>query len=156
MICKHDYCEKDLEKISTVPEQNDEELDDAVGTIYHKDSLCILVEKYKANKKCKHQQNFEEAEASEDRLKDECNKSITSETTCQMDDTMATKQRDKCSESENSRFRDNRVSIGKTCRHACGQVFREEDCNQFKNLKSRLIKTGTCCSAKGTPWRHTF
>ncbi|CAK9825277.1 hypothetical protein ANTRET_LOCUS3322 [Anthophora retusa] len=152
----HDCCVKVSERISTVQEQNDEELDDTGGTINHKDSLCILVDKYLANKKCKQKKYFGEAEFSDERTKDECNKSFTSETTCQLDETTNTKQREKYSDSDDCRFRDNRAFIGKACRHGCGQIFREGDCNQFKNLKNRLIKTGTCCSAKGTPWRHTF
>ncbi|KAK9309682.1 hypothetical protein QLX08_000689 [Tetragonisca angustula] len=154
-VCNHSCCAKDSEKISTVQEQNDEELDDTVGSINHKDSLCILVEKYKTNKKCKHKA-VDAAEFPCERAKDECcDKSFTSETSCQLDEIV--KQGDKYSGGNRCRFRDNRrASIGRTCRHGCGPIFTEGECNQFKNLKSRLIKTGTCCSAKGTPWRHTF
>lgn len=155
-ICNHSCCTKNSEKISTVQEQNDEELDDSVGTINHKDSLCILVEKYKTNKKCKHKTYFGGAEFADERTKDECSKSFTSETNCQLDEIANEKQGERYSNNDNCHFRDSRVSIGRTCRHGCGQIFREADCNQFKNLKSRLIKTGTCCSAKGTPWRHSF
>ncbi|XP_020719066.1 uncharacterized protein LOC100645324 [Bombus terrestris] len=155
-ICSHNCCANNSEKISTVQEQNDEEVDDSVGTINHKDSLCILVEKYKTNKKCKHKSYLGGPEFSSERTKDECDKSFTSETSCQLDEIVNAKQGEKYSSSNKCRFRDNRVSMGRTCRHGCGPIFREGDCNQFKNLKSRLIKTGTCCSAKGTPWRHTF
>ncbi|XP_026671435.1 uncharacterized protein LOC108627514 [Ceratina calcarata] len=151
-ICSCNYCAKDSEKISAMQELNDEELDDSVGTINHKDSLCILVEKYKANKKCKHKSYFGEAELANERVKDECNKSFTSETTCQMDEINVTGKRGgKYSNNINCR-----ASMGKACRHECRQIFREGERNDFKNLKSRLIKTGTCYSAKGTPWRHTF
>ncbi|XP_076387814.1 uncharacterized protein LOC100874826 isoform X2 [Megachile rotundata] len=144
--CNHGCCTKGLKKISLVQEQKDEELDDCVGTIHHKDSLCILVEKYKANRKCKIKKCADEAEISDERIKDD--KSFTSETTCQLED-INSKQREKHSDNKH-RFR------GKTCRHGCGQVIRDGDYNHIKNLKSRLIKTGTCCSPKGTPWRHTF
>ncbi|KAK1119884.1 hypothetical protein K0M31_012957 [Melipona bicolor] len=151
-VCNHSCCAKNSEKISTVQEQNDEELDDSVGSINHKDSLCILVEKYK---KCKHKA-VDAGEYRCERAKDECcDKSFTSETSCQLDEIV--KQGDKYSSGNKCRSRDNRrASMGRTCRHGCGPIFREGECNQFKNLKSRLIKTGTCCSAKGTPWRHTF
>ncbi|KOC60571.1 hypothetical protein WH47_07734 [Habropoda laboriosa] len=154
--CNHDCCVKNSEKISTLQEQNDEELEDTVATINHKDSLCILVDKYLVNKKCKQKKYFGEAEFSDERTKDECDKSFTSETTCQLDETGNTKQREKYSDSDDCRFRDHRAPIGKPCRHGFGQIFKEGDCDQFKNLKTRLTKTGTCCSAKGTPWRHTF
>ncbi|XP_043517430.1 uncharacterized protein LOC122532597 [Frieseomelitta varia] len=154
-VCNHSCCAKDSEKISTVQEQNDEEPDDSVASINHKDSLCILVEKYKTNKKCKHKA-LDAAEFPCEPAKDECcDKSFTSETSCQLDEIV--KQGDKYSGGNKCRFRDNRrASIGRTCRHGCGPIFTEGECNQFKNLKSRLMKTGTCCSAKGTPWRHTF
>ncbi|XP_053977969.1 uncharacterized protein LOC128875945 isoform X1 [Hylaeus volcanicus] len=143
-FCHHDCCLKDLENVSTVQEQNDEEYDDCVATISHKDSLCILVEKYKASKRCKHKKWPGETEFMDERTKDECCKSFTSEIS-QMEENV--KQREKYFDSDNYRFRDNRMSIGKACRG---------DYNQLKNLRSRLVKTGTCCSAKGTPWRHTF
>ncbi|XP_076231461.1 uncharacterized protein LOC143177448 [Calliopsis andreniformis] len=153
-LCNHDCCLKDSEKISTVQEQNDEEYDDSIGMINHKDSLCILVEKYKASKKCKHKKYSGAADFSDERAKDECSKSCASEMSCQMEDTVNTK-RDKYLD-DSCWHRDNRSSIGKSCRRGCGQIFRENDCSQFKNLRSRLVKTGACCSTKGTPWRHTF
>ncbi|KZC03921.1 PREDICTED: uncharacterized protein LOC107193835 [Dufourea novaeangliae] len=149
-FCHRDCHPQDSERISTVQEQNDGEYDDCVGTINHKDSLCILVEKYKTSKKCKHKKYPGECQLQDDRAKDDSNKSYTSETTCQMDDNANRKQGDRCSDNEDHRFRVNRPSLGKSCR------IREGDCNQLKNLRSRLVKTGTCCSAKGTPWRHTF
>ncbi|XP_076748528.1 uncharacterized protein LOC143422057 [Xylocopa sonorina] len=148
-ICNHNCHAKETEKAFRIQEQNDEDLDDAVGTINHKDSLCILVEKYKTNKRCKHRPYFGDSEFSDERIKDESNKSCTSETTCQMDE--LAKQREKYPSGNNCR-----PPMGKTCRHGFLQIFREDDCSQIKNLKSRLIKAGTCCSAKGTPWRHTF
>ncbi|XP_034195158.2 uncharacterized protein LOC117611327 isoform X1 [Osmia lignaria lignaria] len=154
-ICNHDCCIKQLGKMSGMQEQKDEELDDCVGTIHHKDSLCILVEKYKANRKCKIKKYSDGSEICDERARDECDKSFTSETTCQLDEINA-KQREKCLDNNEHRFRENRTLIGKTCRHGCGQIFREGDHSHLKNLKSRLIKTGTCCSPKGTPWRHTF
>lgn len=153
--CNHDCCMKELENVSGMQEQRDEEVDDCVGTIHHKDSLCILVEKYKANRKCKIKKCSDGTEISDERARDECDKSFTSETTCQLDDVNA-KQREKYLDNNEHRFRENRTLIGKTCRHGCGQIFREGDYSHLKNLKSRLIKTGTCCSPKGTPWRHTF
>lgn len=147
---------KDSEKALTMQEQNDEELDDSVATINHKDSLCILVEKYKTNKKCKHKAYFNGVEFTDER-KDECDKSFSSET-CQLDEN-GKQGGNKYSGYDNSRFRDNRgAPIRKPpCRYGdCGQMFKEGDTNQFKNLKSRLIKSGNYCSAKGTPWRHTF
>lgn len=155
MLCNHDCCLKDSEKITTVQEQNDEEYDDCIGMINHKDSLCILVEKYKASKKCRHKKCLGETEFSEERAKDECSRSFTSEASCLMEDNA--KQRDKHPDTDNNcRPRENRAPIGKSCRHACGPAFREGDCVQLKNLRSRLVKNGACCSPKGTPWRHTF
>lgn len=154
-FCNQDCFPKDSENISAVQEQNDEEFDDSIATINHKDSLCILVEKYKANKKCKHKKYSGEADSSDDRTKDECSKSCTSEISCRMEDSVNMK-REKYTDNENCQLGDNRVSIGKSCKHGCGQIFRGGDYNQFKNLRSRLVKTGICCSAKGTPWRHTF
>ncbi|XP_076181192.1 uncharacterized protein LOC143153658 [Ptiloglossa arizonensis] len=138
-LCRHVCCTKDTGKISTVQEQNDEEYDDCVATIDHKDSLCILVEKYKASKKCKHTKFNGETEFSDERTKDECDKSFGSEISCQMEETVDARQREK--------YFDARTTNGKACRG---------DCNRLKNLRSRLGKTGTCCSAKGTPWRHSF
>ncbi|XP_031838859.2 uncharacterized protein LOC116429725 [Nomia melanderi] len=144
-VCHHDCHLRDLEKISTVQEQKDEECDDCVGTIDHKDSLCILAEKYKGTKKCRQKKYLGENEFSDDRVKDDCNKSFTSEISCQMDESTNLKHRERYFANDK-----------KPCRAGCVPIFREGDYNQLKNLKSRLMKTGICCSAKGTPWRHTF
>lgn len=125
--------------------QNDEECDDCVGTIDHKDSLCILAEKYKGAKKCRQKKSSCENELSDDRLKDDSNKSFTSEISCQMDETTSLKRRERYLANDR-----------KPRRAGCAPILREGDYNQLKNLKSRLLKTGICCSAKGTPWRHTF
>ncbi|XP_033322695.2 uncharacterized protein LOC117218438 [Megalopta genalis] len=143
------------EKISTVQEQNDEEYEDCVAKIDHKDSLCILVEKYKASRKCKHRKYGGENDLPDDRVKDDCNKSFTSEAS-QMDENASLRNRERCWASDGHRFQENFRPSGKPCRTGCVQIFREGDSGQIKNLKSRLVKTGTCCSAKGTPWRHTF
>lgn len=131
---------KDSEKMLAMQEQNDEELDDSVATINHKDSLCILVEKYKTNKKCKHKAYFNGVEFTDER-RDECDKSFSSET-CQLDENGKQGGGSKYnSGNDNPRFRG--ASIRKPpCRYGdCGQLFKEGDANQFKNLKSRLIKT---------------
>ncbi|XP_076646770.1 uncharacterized protein LOC143355639 [Halictus rubicundus] len=153
-----DFHSKDPEKISTVQEQNDEEYDDCVAKIDHKDSLCILVEKYKAkaSKKCKHRKYGGENDFSDDRAKDDCDKSFASDASGQTDENANPRNRERYLNSDSHRFQENRPSTGKPCRAGCVPIFREGDCNQLKNLKSRLVKTGTCCSAKGTPWRHTF
>ncbi|XP_076623111.1 uncharacterized protein LOC143342775 [Colletes latitarsis] len=147
MFCCHDCCLKNSKKISTIPEQNDEEYDDSVVTINHKDSLCLLVEKYKANKKCKHKKYSGKTKFPDKKAKDEFGKSFNSETNCQTEESVNAKEREEYFNSDKCRYRDNRTSLGKACR---------DDCNQFKNLRSRLVKTGTCYTMKGAPWRHTF
>ncbi|XP_043261965.1 uncharacterized protein LOC122402873 [Colletes gigas] len=145
VACCHDCCLKSSEKISTIPEQNDEEYDDSMITINHKDSLCLLVEKYKASKKCKHKKYPDKAKFSDKKAK-EFGESFDSETNYQTEENVITKEREEYFNSDKCMYRDNRTSLGKACR---------DDCNHLKNLRSRLVKTGTC-TMKNTPWRHSF
>ncbi|KYN31936.1 hypothetical protein ALC56_13689 [Trachymyrmex septentrionalis] len=61
-------------------EDEDEDDDDSVVVINHKDSMCILAEKYKASRKWRGRRCGDRAQSG-DRTgnKDECNKSLTSE-----------------------------------------------------------------------------
>ena len=61
-------------------EDEDEDDDDSVVVINHKDSMCILAEKYKASRKWCDRRCGDRAQSG-DRTgnKDECNKSLTSE-----------------------------------------------------------------------------
>lgn len=73
-------CEHKDEKREDEGEEEDESEDDNVAVINHKDSMCILVEKYKAGRRCRGRRCEDQASRSADRTgKDECNKSLTSE-----------------------------------------------------------------------------
>lgn len=70
--------EKEDEQEEEVEEEED---DDNVAVINHKDSMCILAEKYKAGKRCRDRRCEDPAPRSGERTagKDERNKSLTSE-----------------------------------------------------------------------------
>lgn len=80
--CEHKDAERENE--GEDEEDKDEEEDDDddgnVAVINHKDSMCILAEKYKAGRRCCSRRCEDQAPLSGDRTgKDECNKSLTSE-----------------------------------------------------------------------------
>jgi len=155
--------------ISTSRERNDEERsekvddddeDEGVPVINHKDSMCILAEKYKAGRRCRDGGKCDEARSG-DRTGDraECDKSLTSEIIDQPESSL---------ESADTIPHDG-PSVKHVCRahcESCGMAARacSRGCNrhtpegEFDRLKSLLNETTAAayrCSSRA-PCRRAF
>lgn len=141
--------------------EDDDDEDDGVAVINHKDSMCILVEKYKTGRGCRAGRRCNEARSG-DRTgdRDECDKSLTSEIIDQPESSL---------ESANVVPHDE-SSVKHVCRahcESCGTAAKacSRGCNrhtppegEFDRLKSLLNETTTAahrCSSRA-PCRHAF
>jgi len=134
---------------------DDEDDDGSVAVINHKDSMCILAEKYKAGRKWRGRRCGDSAR-SDDRTedKDECNKSLTSEIIDQpgspleivnavLHEEPSVKHVCRAAHCENGI-----AAIARTCGHGCGR--HEPPEGEFDRLKSPLNETAAtrCCSSQ--------
>ncbi|KAG7198043.1 hypothetical protein KM043_016268 [Ampulex compressa] len=149
---------KDFEKEFLTAEENDEEHDDSVAVINHKDSLSILAEKYKVERNLKINKFPNEHETVKDTNKGGSKASLSHVVYDQEVDGIIDEKNSNVKEREKSADREvsKNVENARSYRHDCDQILKEGYNNRLKNLRSRLIKKDICCSAKGTPWRHTF
>ncbi|XP_018311405.1 uncharacterized protein [Mycetomoellerius zeteki] len=144
-------------------DDDDEDDDDSMVVINHKDSMCILAEKYKASRKWRRRRCGNRTQ-SDDRTgdKDECNKSLTSEIIDQPGSSLeivnavsheGPMMRHSCraAHCENCET----VAIARTCGRVCGR--HEPPEGEFDRLKSPLNETAAtrCCSNR-PPCRRVF
>lgn len=140
----------------------DEDDDSGVAVINHKDSLCILAEKYKAGRKWRGRR-CGDRERSDDRMgdKDECNKSLTSEIIDQPESPLeivnavphegpSVKHVCRAARCENC----GTAAVTRTCGRGCDRHGPPED--EFDRLKSPLSETATCCCSSRAPCRCVF
>lgn len=137
----------------------DEDDDSGVAIINHKDSMCILAEKYKAGRKWRGRR-CGDRERSDDRTgdKDECNKSLTSEIIDQPESPLkiavphegppSVKHVCRAARCEN-------CGTARTCGRGCDRHGPPE--GEFDRLKSPLNQTAAtrCCSNRAS-CRHVF
>nr|XP_012218616.1 PREDICTED: uncharacterized protein LOC105669967 [Linepithema humile] len=152
-------CERNDEERSEKEDDDDE--DDGVTVINHKDSMCILAEKYKTGRRCRAGRRCDEARSG-DRTgdRDECDKSLTSEIIDQPESSL---------ESANAVPHDG-PSVKHVCRahcESCGTAAKacNPGCNrhtppegEFDRFKSLLNETSAAahrCSSRA-PCRHAF
>ena len=144
-------------------EDEDEDDDDSVVVINHKDSMCILAEKYKASRKWRSRRCGDRAQSG-DRTgnKDECNKSLTSKIIDQPGSSLeivnavsheGPRMRHSCraAHCENC----GTAAIARICGRVCSQHEPPED--EFDRLKPPLNETAVthCCSSR-PPCRCVF
>lgn len=137
-------------------EDEDEDDDGGVAVINHKDSMCILAEKYKAGRKWRGRRCGDRARSG-DRTgdKDECNKSLTSEIIDQPGSPLeianaiphegpSVKHVCRAAHCENCRT----AAIARTCGRGCDR--HEPPGGEFDRLKSPLNETAAtrCCSSR--------
>lgn len=135
----------------------DEDDDSGVAVINHKDSMCILAEKYKAGRKW-HGRRCGDRKRSD---KDQCNKSLTSEIIDQPESPLeiavphegpsvkhvcrAAARCENCGA----------AAIARTCARGCDRHGPPE--GEFDRLKSPLNETAaTCCCFNRASCRHNF
>lgn len=135
-------------------DEDEDDDDGGVAVINHKDSMCILAEKYKAGRKWRGRRCGDRVRSG-DRTgdKDECNKSLTSEIIDQPESPLeivnavphegpSVKHVCRATHCENCRT----VAITRTCSRGCGR--HEPPGGEFDRLKSPLTETTAtrCCS----------
>ncbi|KYM96236.1 hypothetical protein ALC62_13106 [Cyphomyrmex costatus] len=161
---RNDEEERKEKKNDDDDDDDDDEDDDSVVVINHKDSMCILAEKYKASRKWRGRRCEDRAQSG-DRTgdKDECNKSLTSEIIDQPGSSLeivnavvsheGPRMRHSCraAHCENC----GTAAIARTCGRVCGR--REPPEGEFDRLKSPLNGTAAtrCCSSRA-PCRRVF
>lgn len=149
--------EKPWEKNGNENDDNDE--DGSVAVINHKDSMCILAEKYKVGRKCRGRRCWDKVRSGD---KDECNKSLTSKIIDQPESPL-----------ENAAVPHDRPSVKHVCRahcECCGTAARiaSNSCSrgcgrhappegEFDRFKSPLNETAAThrCSSRA-PCRRAF
>lgn len=134
----------------------DEDDDSGVAVINHKDSMCILAEKYKAERKWRGRR-CEDRERSGDRMGDkECNKSLTSEIIDQPESLLkivnAVPHEGPSVKHVCQTARCGTAAVARTCGRGCGRHEPPEG-----ELKSPLNETTAirCCSSRA-PCRRVF
>ncbi|XP_011692806.1 PREDICTED: uncharacterized protein LOC105452945 [Wasmannia auropunctata] len=148
--------EKNAAAAAADDDDDDEEDEDGVAVINHKDSMCILAEKYKAGRKWRGRRCGDGAR-SDDRTgdKDECNKSLTSEIIDQHQGSSleianavphegpSVKHVCRAAHCESCG-----TAAARTCGRGCGRHGPPE--GEFDRLKSPLNETAAtrCCSSR--------
>ncbi|XP_014486725.1 PREDICTED: uncharacterized protein LOC106750717 [Dinoponera quadriceps] len=137
--------------------EDDDEDDDDVAVINHKDSMCILAEKYKAGRRCGDGRCEDQAAGSAGRTgKDECNKSLTSEI---IDQPALPESADSHEESSVKHVcRAHCESCGTAIADTCNRARRHVPSEiEYELLKSPLsdLAAARCCSTR-VPCRSTF
>ncbi|XP_032685410.1 uncharacterized protein LOC116850819 [Odontomachus brunneus] len=138
----------------------DEEDDDEVAVINHKDSMCILAEKYKASRRCRAGRCEDQATRSADRTgKDECNKSLTSEIIDQPEllesANVAPHEESSVKHVCRAHCESCGTAIANTCNRGRRHVPSEIEYERLKTPLSDPATSSQCCSMRAS-CRRTF
>lgn len=131
------------EKRENVDDGGNDDDDNDVAVINHKDSMCILAEKYKAGRRFRGRRcDFDKARSGDRTVvKDECNKSLTTET---IDQSQPRERHTSMKHVCRAHCESCRTAVARTCGRGCRHAPTKTEFDRSKSPSSEMAAVRYC------------